>query len=46
MSEYLAKITAALSRIEREEAERLAEASREVARVIKDGGLIFTFGCG
>jgi uncharacterized phosphosugar-binding protein len=46
MSEYLAKITEALSRIESEEAERLAEASREVARVIKDGGLIFTFGCG
>ena len=46
MSEYLEKIVENLERIESEEAERLAEASREVARVIRDGGLIFTFGCG
>lgn len=46
MSEYLEKITGVLARIESEEAEKLNEASCEVARVIKDGGLIFTFGCG
>ena len=46
MTEYLEKITENLKRIECEEAKKLAEASREVARVIKGGGLIFTFGCG
>ncbi len=46
MSEYLKKITECLFEIEKEESEKLAEAAREVARVIKNGGLIFTFGCG
>lgn len=46
MTEYLEKITENLKRIESEEPENLAEASREVARVIREGGLIFTFGCG
>lgn len=46
MSEYLAKITDILSRIETEEAEQMAAASRFVADTIQGGGLIFTFGCG
>lgn len=46
MSDYLEKITECLSRIEREEAEKLSEAARLCADTIKRGGLIFTFGCG
>ena len=46
MSEYLEKICDILKRIEDEEREALSKVSREVARVIKEGGLIFTFGCG
>ena len=46
MSEYLKKITECLSAIEREEGEKLAEVYRAVADVIKNDGLIFTFGCG
>ena len=46
MSEYLEKIVENLNKIEHEEAEKLAEAAREVARVIKNDGLIFVFGCG
>ena len=46
MSEYLKKITECLSAIEMEEGEKLAEVSRAVADVIKNDGLIFTFGCG
>ena len=46
MSEYLKKIINNLSAIETEEAEALAEATKKVAEVIKNDGLIFTFGCG
>ena len=46
MSEYLTKITEILQRIEREECEKLAQASRLVAETIEKDGLIFTFGCG
>ena len=46
MSEYLTKIIACLQQIEIEEGERLNAASRLVADTIKNGGLIFTFGCG
>ena len=46
MSEYLSKIVEILERIEAEEEKTLAAASRMVADVIKNGGLIFTFGCG
>lgn len=46
MSEYLQKIVEVLNRIEVEEAEKLIEATNEVARVIKNDGLIFVFGCG
>ena len=46
MSEYLSKIVEILERIETEEEKTLAAASRMVADVIKNGGLIFTFGCG
>lgn len=46
MSEYLKKITANLSAIETEEAKALEEATKKVAEVIKNDGLIFTFGCG
>ena len=46
MSEYLHKIIACLEQIENEERERLATVSRLVADTIKNGGLIFTFGCG
>ena len=46
MSEYLRKITDVLQRIEEEESEKLAKASRLVADTIKNDGLIFTFGCG
>jgi uncharacterized phosphosugar-binding protein len=46
MSEYLTKITDILCRIETEEKEKIASASRMVADVIKSDGIIFTFGCG
>ena len=46
MSEYLEKITECLERIETEEQETLQKAARLVAQTIKNGGLIFTFGCG
>ena len=46
MSEYLEKIINNLNTIETEEAEALAEATKKVAEVIKNDGLIFTFGCG
>ena len=46
MSEYLSKITKTLERIEAEESEKLSDAARLVADTIKNGGLIFTFGCG
>ena len=46
MSEYLEKIINCLERIETEEQNALLEASRLVAQTIKNGGLIFTFGCG
>lgn len=46
MSEYLEKITECLGRIEKEEQNALLKAARLVAETIKNGGLIFTFGCG
>ncbi len=46
MSDYLRAITENLEKIESEEAEQLQKAAQEVARVIKDDGLIFVFGCG
>ena len=46
MNEYLGEITRVLTRIEQEEAPRLAAASDAVADVICRDGLIFTFGCG
>jgi len=46
MSEYLEKIVENLNKIEHEEAKKLVEAAHEVARVIKNDGLIFVFGCG
>ncbi len=46
MSEYLEKIVENLHKIEVEEAAKLTEAAAEVARVIKNDGLIFVFGCG
>lgn len=46
MSEYLEKIIENLGRIETEEASALTEAARLVAEVIRNDGLIFTFGCG
>ena len=46
MSEYLEKITECLERIETEEQETLQKAAQLVAQTIKNGGLIFTFGCG
>ena len=46
MSEYLEKIIYNLNTIEVEEAEALAEATKKVAEVIENDGLIFTFGCG
>ena len=46
MSEYLEKITDCLARIEKEEQSALLEAAYLVAETIKNGGLIFTFGCG
>ena len=44
--EYLARITELLTRIEAEEAERLAAASDAVADVICRDRLVYTFGCG
>ena len=46
MSEYLKKIICNLNAIEAEEGEALAEATKKVAEVIENDGLIFTFGCG
>lgn len=46
MSEYLEKIIRNLSAIETEQADALAEATKKVAEVIENDGLIFTFGCG
>ena len=46
MSEYLEKIINSLERIEKEEQESLQKAAHLVAQTIKNGGLIFTFGCG
>ena len=46
MSEYLDKIICNLNAIETQEAEALSEATKKVAEVIENGGLIFTFGCG
>jgi len=46
MSEYLEKITRCLERIEKEEQDALRKATKSVAETIKNGGLIFTFGCG
>ena len=46
MSEYLEKITECLGRIEKEEQDHLQKAALLVAETIKNGGLIFTFGCG
>lgn len=46
MSEYLEKIVENLTKIEAEECNALNEATKKVAEVIANGGLIFTFGCG
>ena len=46
MSEYLEKIIKNLTLVETEEAEKLNNAAKAVAEVIKNNGLIFTFGCG
>ena len=46
MSLYLQKITEALTRIEQEEDAQLQKAARLVADTIKNGGLVYTFGCG
>ena len=46
MSEYLEKIICNLSAIETEQADALAVATKKVAEVIENDGLIFTFGCG
>lgn len=46
MSEYLHKIITCLEKVENEESERLEVVARLVADTIKNGGLIFTFGCG
>ena len=46
MSEYIKNITDCLQQIENEEVVKLNEAASEVARVIKEDGLIFVFGCG
>lgn len=46
MSEYLKKIIENLTKIENEEKESLAAATILVADTIKNGGLIFVFGCG
>lgn len=46
MSEYLQKIIACLEKIEQEESEKLYKVYRLVADVIKNDGIIYTFGCG
>ena len=46
MSEYLSKIIDCLSTIEKEEEEKLSCASKLVADVIKNDGIIYVFGCG
>ena len=46
MSEYLSNIIDNLTAIEREERDAIARATRLVADVIKNDGLIYTFGCG
>lgn len=46
MTEYLGEIVECLERIESEEKVRLEAAAKLVADVIKNDGLIFTFGCG
>lgn len=46
MSLYLNEIVNVLQRIEAEEADALAAAAKMAADTIKNGGLIFTFGCG
>ena len=46
MSKYLTEIVDILHRIETEESENIAKASRMVADVIRRDGLIFVFGCG
>ena len=46
MTEYLSKIIDILQRIEAEEADAIAAASRAVADTIKNDGLIYIFGCG
>ncbi len=46
MSEYLEKIVGNLQAIEKEQAEKLAEAKKRVAEVIAADGLIHVFGCG
>jgi len=46
MTEYLTNIIDNLKRIEEEEGEKIALASRLVADTIKSDGLIYVFGCG
>ena len=46
MSEYLNSIVTILSRIEVEEAVKMAEAAEAVADVICRDGIVYTFGCG
>lgn len=46
MSQYLNEITNVLQRIETEEGAQLQKAAALVAKTIREGGLIYTFGCG
>lgn len=46
MKEYLDKITAILSRIENEEAEKINEVAVLVSETLQNDGLIYVFGCG
>ena len=46
MSEYLEKIIENLSKIETEESSVLLKATQMVAEVLRNDGIIFTFGCG
>ena len=46
MSEYLENIIENLRDVENTQSEKIAEAARIVADVIKNDGLIFVFGCG
>lgn len=46
MSEYLENIVENLRDVENTQSEKIAEAARIVADVIKNDGLIFVFGCG